>query len=730
MMPTFLKALMLTGMLLAAVPIIIHLLNRSRFKVESWGAMMFLRRAVQVRAQRIKLEQAALLVMRVLFIVFLALAMARPVSEWGEGSGDDPTTHIVILDGSYSMRQGYTGGNAFNRAKNKALNIVQNMKEADNMLLIVGGNKPELVFPRLSFDRKFLSNRIMAQHPGFDQIMDMPQTIEKGYWCLEQSALPRHRIYVLTDGQQNGWRTEDMTRWRKVRQHRELLKIKPHLYVFEQEPESRRMNTAVVRVYSRSPVVDTYRPTGFLAEIANYGQVRRSMKVEFLVDGKLCAEKDVVCRPGITVVDFEHTFSQVPAAAGSEHAGIFSSHYVTVQTQQDDLSIDDSFSLALEVRHSIPVLVVEGGEAEELWQSDGGMLSLALASTADRGTKGLFDVTRRNLFDIEKSGNFIPEDCKVVVLANVPSLSRHFQFRLEQFVERGGGLLVMLGDRVDAAGYNRMSAGGKGLIPAELIEIESRESRPMSPVFPAGAPGNVLDIFDPNRATNLREVRVTGFWSCRPAGDAVSVGLLDSYPLLLCRAYGDGRVALWTTSADSKWTNLPLTQDYLPLVQNLAVYLSASVQPPINLTQGETLVYSLPNAPSDSSEQGDAWGFCTIVRPDGKSFDVKGEFVGGEWVAEWQDIRMPGVYTVAAAGMQSKYYAVGFRPGEGDVTGLKSSAKRDLENMAVTDFVDTDKGLDIAINAEVGAKEWWRGIMFLGLALLCVESYFGWRFSQ
>ena len=50
--------------------------------------------------------------------------------------------------------------------------------------------------------------------------------------------------------------------------------------------------------------------------------------------------------------------------------------------------------------------------------------------------------------------------------------------------------------------------------------------------------------------------------------------------------------------------------------------------------------------------------------------------------------------------------------------------------MAVTDFVDTDKGLDIAINAEVGAKEWWRGIMFLGLALLCVESYFGWRFSQ
>ena len=63
----FLNPWMLLGTLLVGIPIVIHILNRSRYRVEPWGAMMFLQKAMQIRSQRIKVEQILLLVLRCLF---------------------------------------------------------------------------------------------------------------------------------------------------------------------------------------------------------------------------------------------------------------------------------------------------------------------------------------------------------------------------------------------------------------------------------------------------------------------------------------------------------------------------------------------------------------------------------------------------------------------------------------------------------------------------------------
>ena len=52
---------MLSGAVLAAIPILIHLFNKSKFKVEAWGAMMFLGGAAESRSSRIRLEQIILM---------------------------------------------------------------------------------------------------------------------------------------------------------------------------------------------------------------------------------------------------------------------------------------------------------------------------------------------------------------------------------------------------------------------------------------------------------------------------------------------------------------------------------------------------------------------------------------------------------------------------------------------------------------------------------------------
>ena len=65
------------GLLLASIPIIIHILNRRRYKTVNWAAMDFLLRAMRKNRRRVRFEQWLLLAVRCLVLAFLGLALAR-----------------------------------------------------------------------------------------------------------------------------------------------------------------------------------------------------------------------------------------------------------------------------------------------------------------------------------------------------------------------------------------------------------------------------------------------------------------------------------------------------------------------------------------------------------------------------------------------------------------------------------------------------------------------------
>src|SRR5271169_4822914 len=66
-----------------SIPIIIHLLNRKRFKVVTWAAMRFLLAAQKKNSRRMRLEQLILLAVRCLLVLLLVAAMIS-VTPWAE----------------------------------------------------------------------------------------------------------------------------------------------------------------------------------------------------------------------------------------------------------------------------------------------------------------------------------------------------------------------------------------------------------------------------------------------------------------------------------------------------------------------------------------------------------------------------------------------------------------------------------------------------------------------
>jgi ABC-type anion transport system duplicated permease subunit len=71
------------GAAAVAIPVIIHLINRKRFKIVEWAAMKFLLAAQKQTRKRMRIEQLLLLLTRMAILAFLVLAMAA-VTGWAE----------------------------------------------------------------------------------------------------------------------------------------------------------------------------------------------------------------------------------------------------------------------------------------------------------------------------------------------------------------------------------------------------------------------------------------------------------------------------------------------------------------------------------------------------------------------------------------------------------------------------------------------------------------------
>ena len=126
---TFLAGSLLGGLVLASVPIIIHILNRRRFQIIDWPPMKYLKLTLKRNRRRIRIEQMILLAMRTLAVILLILAIARPViPQNGLAAlfpGHGRTSHLIVIDDSLSMGYTTAGRSAFDVARNAAADLLK-----------------------------------------------------------------------------------------------------------------------------------------------------------------------------------------------------------------------------------------------------------------------------------------------------------------------------------------------------------------------------------------------------------------------------------------------------------------------------------------------------------------------------------------------------------------------------------------------------------------------------
>src|SRR6266852_3472045 len=94
-------AALTVGGALISSPILIHLINRMRFKRVRWAAMEFLLKSQKRNRRRLIIEQILLLLLRCLLIALAGLLLSRFIGCAGaRGSAFEKQTnlHAVLLD--------------------------------------------------------------------------------------------------------------------------------------------------------------------------------------------------------------------------------------------------------------------------------------------------------------------------------------------------------------------------------------------------------------------------------------------------------------------------------------------------------------------------------------------------------------------------------------------------------------------------------------------------------
>ena len=135
--------LMLAGAV--AVPLLIHLMRRRIGTRVEFPAARYLARAEQEHSRTLRIRNLLLMLLRVMALLLIVAAAARPVARW-VGAGHAPTAMAIVIDNSLSTSTVVNGRPLLDQFKTMARDLLSNATSADRLWLVTidgrvrGGN--------------------------------------------------------------------------------------------------------------------------------------------------------------------------------------------------------------------------------------------------------------------------------------------------------------------------------------------------------------------------------------------------------------------------------------------------------------------------------------------------------------------------------------------------------------------------------------------------------------
>ena len=580
---SFLNPLLLAGIAAIAVPIIIHLLNRRKFHKVVWAAMRFLQTSVEQNQRRMRVEDMILLALRCLLVALLALALARPaiLSKASDLFGQSKVTGVIVLDNSYSMGVSDGTMTRFDKARDAALAAIDSLPSGSATAVLLASDVVQSAIPEPTFDMN-LARKVIRDAPLTDRASDLLPAIEKAIDVLRGRLAIRKEIYLITDGQAVGWSqlSEIQSAFEKTKSE-----ITTHI-ILTSEHEDQNLGVSDLRLASGlSPVK---QPLRFEVKVTNFGkQETRGVRVGLAVDDEPASD--------------EFTIDALPPGS-TRSISLFAKlmtegfHAVHARIPGDRLRADDQRSLVVRAIKDVRVLLIDGDPGNEPRDSETYFLRNALVPVPQEMQQDYF--IKATTVTTPDLGSVRLDDFDAVVMANVSDLSENMLRNLEQYLRRGGGLIVFPGAKSNPNFYNEQLFRRLKFLPAGVgtPRGEADQDEKYFTLQEKDYQHSIVAIWNDPASGTLGSARFYRAFQLLPsafpkspdAGEPqVILKFSDGAPAVMERTWGLGRVVLFSSTADTAWNDLPVRLSFVPLIHRTLGSIVQRQDEGLNIRVGE-----------------------------------------------------------------------------------------------------------------------------------------------
>jgi hypothetical protein len=530
----FLAPWFLAGLAVLGIPIFVHLLRKHVTVPRPVSSLMFFERGTQSSTRHHRLRHWLLFALRFALLLLLVLTFAhpflrRPVNASGH-------LLLIVLDNSFSMRAGTT----FVDAKQQALTMLAAKPRTQKAQVITLGGQVSVLTQPIA-DAAQLRSALESIQPG-DGYGNFGQ-LGRSVRTMTETIREPIDVHLFSDMQRTAMPAAftDMT-----------LPENTKLILHSVAKNAAQPNWTIESVNAPADLSDPKdtKRSHVQAVVAGFNTPETEKTVSLIANDKVIASRKVkVTANGRATVEF------APLDIG------YGFNRCAIKIDGGDAFPLDDASVFV-VRRADPERVLFVHSANEARSQ---LYFGAALGAATQSSFVLQSVTAEQARDLD------PSKYAFVVLSDVGDLPSIFEHTLEQYVAKGGSILIALGtgasrrahiplwgsDVTDVHSYVR-PGGSVTLGQVDFTHPALEQSQPV--------PGN----------GGWADAKIFYAAVVDPKQARIAARLSDDTPFLLDKQIGEGHVLLLTSGLDNLTNDLPLHPVFVAFVDKTARYLSGN----------------------------------------------------------------------------------------------------------------------------------------------------------
>jgi hypothetical protein len=685
---SFLNPAILYALAAAAIPLLIHLLNRRNIKRIPFSTIQFLKRLEKKQMRNLRIRQLLLLLLRTLIILLIVAAFARPTLSSGGGGGilseRSSIEAIVILDNSLSLNETRLTGSLLDKMRQAFYAMEQVFQSGDRITVIQATIPREDLIKQENYQAN-LWERVLQKIQSNYLKSDLDNALLQALEQLRQSVYSSREIYLVSDFQESAFSNAG--------QFAELLAQPPYqdikLFLIPIRHENFE-NISIDSVEVVNRLIEGNQTLRIKAYFHNHHPEKylNTLTSVSLNENRVSQQK-VTLPPGQTVeTEYQLTLTESGFVEGR------------IETESDALQEDNRRYFNFYVPRKIRTLHLFPDPAF------GSFIPLIIKPAADRN---IFEY-RGEVIGGWAGLNFMDYD--MIILEGINQVPETLTLRLKSFLENGGGVMIIPGDKIITPLYQNLF---QHLSLGDILEQR-------------GEPGNTTQfltlqnvewnhpIFEglfEKQKQQLNPIEVYAGYGVKPAKDSeILIQLSDRSPFLIESVSRDGIAFFLSAPLQPDWSQLTLKGFVVPLVYRMIYY--AGTRKVIDrqaLKCGNVFQQQFNNleAPYDFQIRG--------VRE--MEIKLTPRFRGSNVFLEFRNTELPGNYRLLHNDNILSIISVNPWKEESKSVFYKEDELSDL--LPGTNYLNSFENIAVEVQNRRFGKELWKHFLIAAFILLIIE---------